>query len=96
MTQHTPGPWTVAKAGYGALWAGPAQIPHPGRDAIRLDEKLAQREADARLIAAAPDLLAALQDLLAQAQDCRDSTFRAFAAPAMADARAAIARATGA
>jgi hypothetical protein len=44
---------------------------------------------------AAHEMLAALRDLLKQAEDCRDSTFRAFATPAMADARAAIAKAEG-
>jgi len=63
MTAHTPAPWTVQKGAYGAVWAGPAQLPHPGRDSMRLEERMAERAADAALIAAAPDMLAALKVL---------------------------------
>lgn len=59
---HTPAPWTISKGAYGAIWAGPAQLPHPGKESlIRRPELLAQRDADAALIAAAPDMLNALR-----------------------------------
>ena len=66
-TQHTPGPWVTSKGAYGALHVGPAKLDHPGREAAqyaaeRGRDLLAQREADAALIAAAPDMLAALVD----------------------------------
>ena len=68
MTQHTPGPWAISKGAYGALYVGPATLVHPGREAAqyaadRGRDLLAQREANAALIAAAPDMLAALQDI---------------------------------
>lgn len=70
MTQHTPGPWVIKQGSYGALWAGPAKLDHPGREAAqyaaeRGHDRLAQRWADAALIAAAPDMLAALQAIAA-------------------------------
>jgi hypothetical protein len=66
MTQHTPGPWATSKGAYGALHVGPAKLEHPGRDMVayaaeRGRDLLAQRAADAALIAAAPDMLAALE-----------------------------------
>ena len=68
MTQHTPGPWDIKNAPFGALRGGPALLEHPGREAIeyaraRGHDLMAQREADLTLILAAPDLLAALQGL---------------------------------
>lgn len=68
MSNHTPGPWGIKNAPFGALRGGPALLEHPGRDAIeyalaRGHDLLAQRDADLTLILAAPDLLAALQGL---------------------------------
>jgi hypothetical protein len=70
MTQHTPSPWATSKGAYGALHVGPAKLDHPGREAAqyaaeRGRDLLAQRAADAALIAAAPDMLAALQAIAA-------------------------------
>ncbi len=70
MTQHTPSPWATSKGAYGALHVGPAKLDHPGREAAqyaaeRGRDLLAQRMADAALIAAAPDMLAALQAIAA-------------------------------
>lgn len=63
--KHTPGPWQRRPSPYGGLWVGPALLPHPGRETVALyrPEALAEREADAALIAAAPDMLAALRGL---------------------------------
>jgi hypothetical protein len=96
MTAHTPAPWKISTGPYGAVWAGPAQMPHPGRDSQRLEERLATRAADAALISAAPDMLAALKALSAAFDMCEHDQDRAHAeACAMADARAAIAKAAG-
>jgi len=70
MTQHTPGPWAIKQGTYGALRVGPAKLDHPGREAAqyaaeRGQDMLAQRWANAQLIAAAPDMLAALQAIAA-------------------------------
>lgn len=95
-TMHTPGPWTSGRA----IPADDtvSRIVRAGVDhiAVVMDlEGAAQEAADnARLIAAAPDLLAALQALVGEADlgeiDHDDGT-RAL----LAQARAAIARATG-
>lgn len=89
-TQHTPGPWN---------YSGPCEITgrysifHNGPLAYCADTtaKPGDGEANARLIAAAPDLLAALQNVAA----CFDANDPDSMANAMADARAAIAKATG-
>lgn len=90
MSNHTPGPWAVTSAPYGALRVGPALVEHPGREAVeyanaRGRDLLVQRAADAALIAAAPDMLAALK-LVEQ---------NAFDKTALAAIRAAIAKAQG-
>lgn len=77
-TTHTPGPWTVeiedhaapsnsfaANVYSGEPWNGTyssvARVPQP--DPVWSDERRAEVEADARLIAAAPDLLAQLREV---------------------------------
>jgi hypothetical protein len=61
MTQHTPGPWAATE---GYLWRG---IRAPSRVIadMRIVGGVVENEvqANARLIAAAPDMLAALQDI---------------------------------
>jgi hypothetical protein len=83
MTQHTPGPWAVTE---GYLWRG---IRAPSRVIadMRIVGGVVENEvqANARLIAAAPDMLAAL--MLAE-QNATDRT-------ALAAIRAAIAKAKG-
>jgi len=56
---HTPGPWEVRE--HEGLFA----IAHPTGWVLESNEEQQDR-ADARLIAAAPDLLAALNDLLCE------------------------------
>jgi len=104
-TQHTPGPWRHRINGRDAFII--YELDH-GRIAYLQDPVHGRDEtleANARLIAAAPELLAALDDLLAYAE----STHQAQAAKAahkpnqwqtgfvnvMTAARAAIARAEG-
>jgi hypothetical protein len=88
---HTPGPWLFTAEMYGldnmrvfgvndATGNGVANCGHDGRG---------QCEANARLIAAAPDLLAALQELLALHIAHHNAIEHAAA-------RAAIRKATGA
>ena len=91
---HTPGPWGITKGAYGALNVGPASLAHPGKDAThyaleRGRDLLAQRTADAALIAAAPAMLEALENIILSS-DANDS---ASLANALADALAIVARA---
>ena len=84
--KHTPGPWTYDRSGY-SLYV------NSGRElvtALSMDGKrLETSEANARLIAAAPDLLDALLMVLddPNALDGRPRTYEYV--------RAAIAKATG-
>ena len=87
---HTRAPWTIAKGPYGSLSVGPAELRHPGRDSTRLEERLAQRAADAALIAAAPEMLAALQRIVGEHRPGELMTVGQLAM-----ARAAIAKAEG-
>lgn len=100
MTQHTPGPWNVEKCRYGfAVYASKTG------DAVVKTEDAEGRYgaidngADARLIAAAPELLAALEGMEKWASSIHDgyppSTASIAAAPYREAARAAIAKATG-
>ena len=98
-TQHTKGPWKV-KAGSNAVLAGRKQICSHVNAASVLpvniveDRKIA--EANARLIAAAPDLLEALQDLFdADMEHVLMGDGKDDQIEAIAKARAAIAKATG-
>jgi hypothetical protein len=88
-TQHTPGPWEVRK---GEPWVI-AKAYGDMKSVVHLNLPVDQSEsqkADARLIAAAPDLLEALQ-YMANVCPAIDST----GDDAHIKARAAIAKATG-
>lgn len=103
MPKHTPGPWVMSRL-------GPDEIHIMGMNAgtvceIRdangdpLDE---HAEPDARLIAAAPDLLEALSDLVAMIKGCSGTSQRWPQSmwndedlEVLAEARAAIEKATG-
>lgn len=102
VRQHTPGPWVteqdrdpphrpaIATVAWVADWC--VGIPTPGYPGGNYrDAEYGTNEADARLIAAAPDLLAALQGLLSAVQRsvCEGS------GPAQEAAHAAINRALG-
>jgi len=93
MTARSPAPWNIEKGAYGALWAGPAQLPHPGRDSMRLEERMAERAADAALIAAAPDMLVALQTIALHISTAPGTGLSADGVREIA--RAAIAKAEG-
>lgn len=58
MSKHTPGPWTFEAGGHGNC----GMI--VGKTSVVCDFVDDPKEADARLIAAAPELLEALEELL--------------------------------
>lgn len=93
MSAHTPGPWVVWE-GHAEVFAGPAKSNTPGMirgtrgivancESDDFGENEDEQEANARLIAAAPDLLEALRCLLSGVPG------------AEVTARAAIAKAEG-
>lgn len=89
MNKHTPGPWTANKTGYGSIWIGGNEIDDTGFQTeigSICTEYGDMSKANARLIAAAPDLLAALRRLMSY-----DFGHSAGAI----QARAAIEKATG-
>ena len=96
-TTHTPGLWLVADTTVYSLQSDGHVLVNRfsahvqtgvGRDAQRTP--LAELEANARLMAEAPNLLAALQEVLPLAENWGHPDH-----PGIAAARAAIARATG-
>lgn len=96
-TQHTPGPWRYEKAN-----PSPTTGEHliagakPGYLAEIRDCGSGDVSANARLIAAAPDLLACLRQLVKDADDTGESLKVWYAAhPHLEAAREAIAKATG-
>lgn len=93
MNKHTPGPWKVARQNPSPT-TGEWMIcgANPGYLAEVRDCGSGDVQANARLIAAAPDLLAALQGLLRGIFDGPDE---ADAAMLVAKARDAVNKATG-
>ena len=62
MSEHTPGPWAVVvKRG---VWVGPVVMADNGKRGIAF--VVGESDANARLIAAAPELLAAIKQGLHQ------------------------------
>jgi hypothetical protein len=90
MGEHTPGPWEYRAPEKEEVW-GPAIYASGAYDRHMEPLAAATTEADARLIAAAPDLLAALEEIDSdnEWQTCGDSCVE-FARPRI---RAAIAKA---
>jgi hypothetical protein len=102
VSAHTPGPWRVE--GAGVIWSPAAKATIAAASELRAERyvaftmprfsspDLAEIHANARLIAAAPELLAALHKILphAEAQDCGGPDIGAD----LSLARAAIAKAT--
>jgi len=107
VTGHTPGPWTVVVAPTGVRRIYRARADGHGTYCYplaqcRSDPKPADTsEADARLIAAAPELIAAMDDLAAfgildpHPTDDGGEASECGAAQARRAARAAIAKARG-
>ena len=93
MSEHTPGPWRAYLLADSTSWfvnSGPST--QRNEVEIQLPAHWASAEANARLIAAAPDMLAALE----RALDCltTESPF-ASGSPLDGEIRAAIAKARG-
>lgn len=67
MSNHTPGPWGIWRRAEGAVFQG-LEITGPGGTPVIADirqngHNAEHGEANARLIASAPDLLAALEEM---------------------------------
>jgi hypothetical protein len=86
MTQHTPGPWAVGRK-FSTFWI----ITGYGKDvaSVKLSRFVdnSTNEANARLIAAAPDLLECLQHAVNWFDQLNSNDYARY--------RAAIAKATG-
>lgn len=102
MSEHTPGPWVVAGTRHsGNLEIGKDTRLHwvgPDGDAVCgvfYDMNTHRGWADARLIAAAPELLAALGDFVKMGESYGWDSARTGREYLMKDARAAIAKAKG-
>lgn len=102
-TQHSPGPWEIAEDGqyfgdssatYRALYVIQTNQRVIARTTLPADEK---EQANARLIAAAPELLAALHGIMRHLKEnCIWRESRAdYGSDLLDAARAAIAKATG-
>jgi len=94
-TAHTPGPWRHAAGLIVADGGAVATLPHNQgvvRPAARTPDEHA---ANARLIAAAPELLEALQAFESLVGDVSDRRLWPTLGPVADRARAAIAKATG-
>lgn len=98
MSAHTPGPWKLdgVMAMDSPLWI----VSIPGEQArIEIADYSSESEANARLIAAAPDLLEALEDMVFLADGAMAAANRDGAEyrpdEELRDAKAAIAKARG-
>lgn len=67
--QHTLGPWATSSLPNGTEWT----VSVDGGDMLADLTGCPNEQANARLIAAAPDLLAALQDLLSATEETYDN-----------------------
>lgn len=96
MSKHTPGPWVLRTrerwgptVRVGDLYVWLAGI-------VPSSERPGEHEANARLIAAAPDLLASLKEMLDKGEGCAACGFGAPGCGCRYErARAAIAKAEG-
>lgn len=101
---HTPGPWTVTPANDGATYITGGEPRDDGSfqglacmlDDLRDDDDSEESAANARLMAAAPDLLAACEAALKQLNELEayifEQTRARVSAPASAALSAAIAK----
>ena len=95
----TPGPWRVESVDQGSDARGPTKMVMICADDMRIATMFSKlnREANARLIAAAPELLEHLKDMVRRFEGCliTHGTDKEFAQSATAHARAAIQKAIG-
>ena len=100
-TKHTPGQWTADdNEGYGVLriWSGMSPTGSgttPGKLVATVHGDSGETDANGQLIAAAPELLNALQRLVKVLEGQITSVHAAERASPIAQARAAINKATG-
>ena len=90
MSKHTPGPWAVRNKT--EVFCGRKRVAHvnaASKEPLNMKQDREVAEANARLIAAAPDLLEALKDALCALECCGKDY------PAASKAHATIAKATG-
>jgi len=77
--KHTPGPWGVgSRHTSGGVYTESGDLianTHGAQRNFKRDEQIAEQDANARLIAAAPDLLAALRKTVAQLEKVHDDAF---------------------
>ena len=98
MSKHTPGPWQTDQAEHDApyqdirIHAGKGSICSVWIDDAPLHDYNAEQRANARLIAAAPELLEALRTAVDHLEGMPDQE---DVAACVVKARAAIAKATG-
>jgi hypothetical protein len=99
MSEYTPGPWRTSKPQelFGGVWADRIEIADVASNSLPTEEQ----RANARLIAAAPDMLAALKAMHDHAVEYAriNNLFNSDGSPAtfheLLQARAAIAKAEG-
>lgn len=100
MNKHTPGPWDYW-SGYNPYDKIEAQVTAEGGDIViaSYNHMIEQGEANAKLIAAAPDLLTALERcelmLLSKRHACEDNYLCHILDSHISQASAAIAKARG-
>lgn len=96
-SKHTPGPWTAAEADQLGGWSVTAPDPFEGAEPGDLYNITGgtMTDANARLIAAAPDLLQALREVLASVPLADEPEFADRFAAATHIAFAAIRKAQG-
>ena len=95
MSAHTPSPWTFVQSGTGDFPIWNVRIGTRGLITLPATAGMETMDADARLIAAAPELLEALQNLVATSYMGKLLRGDNPSTPQLAAARAAIAKATG-
>jgi len=99
-TQHTPGPWRLSSGDETEIFSGAKPVARAHCGGLT-SVKLPEAEANARLIAAAPEMLAALQALTITARTFRnvpkeEQEWTPYDDAALDNAYAIIARAQGA
>lgn len=92
-SKHTPGPWYAKGSSENRAWEVAER--NTGELVAELNTIDATGEADARLIAAAPDLLAALRGLVRDIEGREKRTGITQMGTAIDAARAALAKAEG-
>lgn len=94
MSAHTPSPWSFVQSGTGDFPIWNVRIGTRGLITLPATAGMETMDADARLIAAAPELLEALKLMQRRFLDT-DGTHSMWEQEATDAARAAIAKATG-